>query len=459
MWHMITQGHEPSASALCAADYLTVLLALLLPGFVPALRAQQYCASGTVTSIQGCAGAGCSFNVGDPVAMTFTVVPGSTETCGALCDANAALNIDVGGQYWTSQNTPNQANGSTVSFTVTTAANGSTTTSVSLQGGATLSPLPNAQPADSDVLGMISLSAFPGNLIPNGILPAALPSPGAVAASNETQVFEVYSLGDNSTALFSYTGQSCAAGVSVLGAPAVLPGGIVPVYSSSTTIEAGSWISIFGSNLAAAPATWNGNFPKSLGGTSVTIDNKSAYLWYVSPGQINLQAPDDTATGSVSVVVTTGGGNVTSSVTLGQLGPSFSLLDGKHVAGIILRYDGSGAYGGGTYDIVGPTGTSLGYQTVAAKGGDILELFGVGFGPTSPTVPAGQLYSGTAPTTNPVVLSISNVTVTPLLAAITSAGLYQINLTLPAGLGTGDVPLVATAGGVQTPSGVVLSLQ
>jgi hypothetical protein len=34
----------------------------------------------------------------------------------------------------------------------------------------------------------------------------------------------------------------------------------------------------------------------------------------------------------------------------------------------------------------------------------------------------------------------------------------RVNLIVPAGLGTGDVPLVATVGGVQTPSGVVMSL-
>ncbi len=233
----------------------------------------------------------------------------------------------------------------------------------------------------------------------------------------------------------------------------------MPLYSSSGTIQPGSWVSIFGSNLAAAAATWNGDFPISLGGTSVTINNKPAYLWYVSPSQINLQAPDDTATGSVNVVVTTSAGSAPSMVTLGPFGPSFSLLDNKHVTGIILRSDGSGTYGGGTYDIVGPTGTSLGYKTVAAKAGDVLELFGVGFGPTSPVVLAGKAYTGAAATTNPVVLSINNVAVTPTFAGLTSAGLYQINLTIPAGLGSGDVALQATVGGVQTPSGVVLSIQ
>jgi hypothetical protein len=40
--------------------------------------------------------------------------------------------------------------------------------------------------------------------------------------------------------------------------------------------------------------------------------------------------------------------------------------------------------------MVGPTGSSLGYGTVAAKAGDTIELFGVGSGPTMPGVPAAQ---------------------------------------------------------------------
>jgi hypothetical protein len=130
------------------------------------------------------------------------------------------------------------------------------------------------------------------------------------------------------------------------------------------------------------------------------------------------------------------------------------------VAGIILRLNGSGAYGGGAYDILGPAGTSFcyPYPAVAAKAGDIVELFGVGFGPTSPAVLAGQAFSVAAPTSNPVNLFIDNVSLTPSFAGLSSAGLFQINLTIPTGLGTGDVPLMATGGGVQTQSGVVISL-
>jgi uncharacterized protein (TIGR03437 family) len=235
---------------------------------------------------------------------------------------------------------------------------------------------------------------------------------------------------------------------------------LVPAISSIApgTIQPGEWVSIYGTNLAGN-ATWTGNFPTSLGGTGVTINGRAAYLSFASYGQINLQAPNDTATGVVPVVITTSAGSVKSTVTLAQFGPAFFMLDATHVAGIILRANGKGAYGGGTYDIIGPTGTSLGYATVAAKAGDIVSLFGNGFGPTIPAVPSGQPFSAAAATTNPVTLRINNVTVTPTFAGLSGPGLYQINLTIPAGLGDGDVSLQAMVGGIQTPSGAVISLQ
>jgi uncharacterized protein (TIGR03437 family) len=295
------------------------------------------------------------------------------------------------------------------------------------------------------------LAALPAQLPPPGTVTAFASFSGATSANVPANDFAGRS---------SYTGQTCASAAPAANSvPTIYSTGVVPIYSTSLDIQPGSWVSIFGTNLAAAPATWNGDFPTSLGGTTVMIDGKLAYLWYVGPGQINLQAPDDTPRASANLVVTTANGSVTTTTNLAPEAPSFSLLDGKHVAGIILRSDGSGAYGGGTYDIAGPTGTSLGYQTVAAKAGDQLALFGVGFGPTKPAVPAGQAYSGAAPTTDPVKLTIDNMAVTPAFAGIVSAGLYQINLKLPSGLGTGDVPLLATVMGVQTQLGVVLSVQ
>ena len=241
--------------------------------------------------------------------------------------------------------------------------------------------------------------------------------------------------------------------------PVISSGGIRPVFSPAGTIQAGEWVSIYGTNLADGTYTWKGDFPTLLGGVSVRINGKLAYLWYVSPTQINLQAPDDSATGTVPVVVTSSTGSASSTVNLGSYAPSFNLLDRSHVAGLILRFDGSGAYGGGTYDIIGPTGTTLGYATVAAKAGDIVELFGVGFGPTNPPIPAGLPFTGAAPTASPVVFTIGGTTVVPSFAGLTGAGLFQFNLTIPPGLGTGDVALSATAGGATTPIGAVIAIQ
>ena len=96
---------------------------------------------------------------------------------------------------------------------------------------------------------------------------------------------------------------------------------------------------------------------------------------------------------------------------------------------------------------------------MAAKAGDSISLYGTGFGPTNPPVTPGQPFSGAAPTINPVTISINGVSVTPSFAGLSGAGLDQMNLTVPAGLGAGDLALVASVGGASTQPAVVISLQ
>ncbi len=243
--------------------------------------------------------------------------------------------------------------------------------------------------------------------------------------------------------------------------PIITTNGVVPIYNTTPVIAPGEWASIYGSNLVTGPsASWNGPFPVplSLAGTSVTIDGKDAPLIYAGPGQINFQVPDDQATGTVPVMVTTANGSTTATVTMAPYGPSFLLLDDKHVAAEIVRSDGSGTHG--SYDILGPTGTSLGYQTVAAKPGDIVELFAVGFGPTNPSIATGQPPSGgNAPAIALPVITIGGANALVSYAGVVAVGLYQINVTVPPNAGGGDQVLIGSAGGVQSQSGVVFSMQ
>jgi uncharacterized protein (TIGR03437 family) len=245
--------------------------------------------------------------------------------------------------------------------------------------------------------------------------------------------------------------------LSPAGAPVITPGGIVPVFSASTTIQPGSWVSIYGTNLASTTAVWNGNFPTSLGNTSVTVDSKPAYLWLVSPNQINLQVPDDTATGSVNVVVTTPNGTATSTVTLGQFGPSFSLFNTKYAAAIVALPIGTPGNSGLGYDYIGPSG-ALPFPSRPVKAGETVLLYGVGFGPTNPAVPAGQAFASAAPCITAPVVTIGGVSATVTFAGIVEAGLYQFNVVVP-NAGSGDRLLQATAGGLTTPAGVYLTLQ
>jgi len=159
----------------------------------------------------------------------------------------------------------------------------------------------------------------------------------------------------------------------------------------------------------------------------------------------------------VEVAVTTASGIAYATVTLATYAPSFGLLgDDIHVAGEILTPDGSGAYG--TYDLVGPANT-FPFARPPVKAGETLVPYGVGFGPTTPTVQAGKPYSGAARTNSPVTVTIGGVSAPVAFAGITQAGLYRLNVTVPASTGSGDQALQATVNGAQTPVGPVVTVQ
>jgi len=84
----------------------------------------------------------------------------------------------------------------------------------------------------------------------------------------------------------------------------------------------------------------------------------------------------------------------------------FLLLDANMSAGIIVRSDGSGAYGGGDYDILGPRELRSATQPSRPKLGYV-ALYGIGLGPNQPNGISrpGVLRRGA--NTNPVNLLIN----------------------------------------------------
>ncbi len=112
------------------------------------------------------------------------------------------------------------------------------------------------------------------------------------------------------------------------------------------------WVSIYGTNPSCLDRDLEREIsPTSLGGTSVTIDGTPAYLSFVSPTQINIQAPNDTNDAGFCRCggERLAGGQTASTVTLtssNSLPPSFYSTAPHVVAGDHFpRSNGSGAYG------------------------------------------------------------------------------------------------------------------
>ena len=219
-------------------------------------------------------------------------------------------------------------------------------------------------------------------------------------------------------------------------------------------IAAGSWVTIQGSNLANTNPgrIWrndeivNGNLPTTLDGVTVMINNKPAYVYYISPTQINVQAPSDGSVGPVNVVVTNNGSSSPAATAqLQAFSPAFFQYSGTSYA-IATRYPDNALLGS-------PTAVP---GTVAAKPGDVLILWATGFGPTNPATPAGVVATGAATTTPPTITLANSISATVIGTALSpgSAGLYQIAIQLPNSTPTGNVSIQASVGGVQSPTGI-----
>jgi uncharacterized protein (TIGR03437 family) len=82
--------------------------------------------------------------------------------------------------------------------------------------------------------------------------------------------------------------------------------------------------------------------------------------------------------------------------------------------------------------------------------GSGLQNFGVGFGPTDPSVPAGRIFTGSAPTTSAPVVTIGGLRAEVLYSGMTGAGLCQFNIKVPT-LPSGDQQVRISIAGVEAP--------
>jgi uncharacterized protein (TIGR03437 family) len=229
--------------------------------------------------------------------------------------------------------------------------------------------------------------------------------------------------------------------------------GVVHGASYQPAVAAGSWISIFGSNLAPATRTWqaateivSGQLPTALDGVGVSVNNKQAAVYYISPAQLNVEVPSDVS-GTAQVTVSHAGGSASTSVSVLAAQPGFFVLAQNHVAAV--RADGS---------YIGPANLLDGVTTAPAKPGDQVLLFGTGFGATDPPVPAGEVVTMPAPLANAVKIRIDATDAVVSYAGLVGAGLYQFNITIP-DLPDGDHTVTAAVAGIWTQALAKLRIQ
>jgi uncharacterized protein (TIGR03437 family) len=195
----------------------------------------------------------------------------------------------------------------------------------------------------------------------------------------------------------------------------------------------GMLLTVFGAQLS--PVTRSAGvlpLPLDLSGVSATVNGVSAPLYYVSPGQLNVQVPYETGTGLAILGVNNNGQVASFPFTVAPAAP-----------GLFTASDGS----------LAPSSTARLGQTAVAYitgDGDTTTFLITGASP-----PSGTSTSRLPRPKLPVTVTVGGVAATVSFAGtpVGLAGVSQVNFTVAAATPLGVQPVVVTVGGIRTQTG------
>jgi uncharacterized protein (TIGR03437 family) len=177
------------------------------------------------------------------------------------------------------------------------------------------------------------------------------------------------------------------------------------------------------------------------------VSGENLPLLYVSDGQINVLVPYDLAINAPHQLLVLRGGAI-------SVPAPIAVFDSEPA---ILSADGSGSGQGVIFKVDSQGNSILADGSNPASAGDVLVMYCVGLGGVKPVVTAGDPAPGNPPSkaTGLVTVTIGGQPATVQFAGLTpgSAGLYQVNVTVPMGIKAGNQVSVTVAVSGKTSSG------
>jgi uncharacterized protein (TIGR03437 family) len=232
---------------------------------------------------------------------------------------------------------------------------------------------------------------------------------------------------------------------------------VLQAFDNSPRLSPGAWLQVFGSNLAATSRAWTAadfqgdRAPTVLEGVGVRVDGVPVPVAYVSPGQINFQAPANLVPGSTAAVEVVRGGVAGNRITMTVMPASPALL--TTASFLVGGKQYAAALHGDLKAFVGRPNLIAGENFRPATPGSIVVLYATGCGPSNPSGEAGRIASSIAPLGLPVQVKFGST-----LAAARgyfepgAVGLCRLDVTVPDVRGDtpGDIALDVSIGGIGT---------
>ena len=193
------------------------------------------------------------------------------------------------------------------------------------------------------------------------------------------------------------------------------------IYGGAVT--PGGWFFVQGTDLAETTRIWGSSdfadpdtLPTDLNGVEVWVNGAPVPVYFVSPGQVNAQAPSNISGTMTVQVVRLGLPSNTLTAPVAQIQPSlyyYQAVSKKYAAALFLDYA-----------IMGDPAVVPG--TRKAKAGDIIQLYASGLAPSQ----SGSAVTSPVPITG-VGVTIGTADAQVQFAGLVAPGEFQVNFTVP----------------------------